>query len=234
MGVLSVKNFFVLTVVFILGVGALFFLGKPWEASALIGKKYCDSSSYKKFTFKNGQEFLIPEAYLFDRWGLNASPDVDGKYYSLIAVELNATDGSPNCNNVRGEDSGFIWITIKPYNYQTVFDFHKQKYPYRIDSFQPKFELFRSVDTQNIKDISGKKELLIPKDKGLRQMLFVECLVSGFSYNSGERLGCSVKSKIRKNIMINYGYNHSHLNQYKEIDSVIKSVIESFVVSKNK
>lgn len=224
------REIFVLIVFGILGTGVFI-----WHStSTLSGEEYCGSSSYKKFTFKNGQEFLIPKAYLFNRWGMNASPDVDGEYYSLIAVELNATDGSPNCNNVRGKDSGFVKVTIMPYNFKTVFDTHKQHYPYRIDGIEPKFELFRPIDTQNIKDISGKKEFLVPKDKDWKQMLFVECVVSGFSHNSGERLGCRVRSKISNNILINYGYNNSRLNQYKKIDSAIRPVIESFVVSKNK
>ena len=195
------------------------------------GTPYCGNSKYSKFSFKNGQEFLIPDAYLDNRYGVNVGLDNHNGVVSLVVVEMHQDDGSPNCNKVRRHDSGFVRVTISPHHFETVFNTRKGHYPYRIEEQEDMFDLYRPLDTKNMMDIAGKKDFLLPKIDEWTDKLFIECAISNFSHNSGERLGCSARSKLKDNVMITYGYKHQYLHQFKEIDMTMKRIISEFIVT---
>ena len=196
------------------------------------GTPYCGNSKYSKFSFKNGQEFLIPDAYLDNRYGVNVGPDNHNGVVGLVVVEMHQDDGSPNCNKEKGrKNSGFVRVTIKPYNFDIDLKAAKKRHPYKIDDVEKIFDLYRSVNSNNPTDLHNVKDFLVPKNQKLKDTLFIECLRTGAHRNPNKRLGCSARSKLKDNAVITYTYNHQYLHQYREIDMTMKRIISEFIVT---
>lgn len=195
------------------------------------GTPYCGNSKYSKFSFKNGQEFLIPDAYLEDQRGVGFWLDDRQGYVKFIVMDMSQYDGSPNCNKKRGYDAGHITPRIRPYIFETVLNTHKNYYPHRIDGVEKIFDLYRSVNSNNPDDLHNVRDFLVPKNQKWKDTLFIECLRTGAHRSPNKRIGCRVRSKLRDSIMIEYIYDHKYLHQFKEIDMTMKRIISEFIVT---
>lgn len=196
-----------------------------------LGEPVCGNPKYRTFKFKSGTEFKIPEAYLADRFGLDFWMDKGEEFANLIVVEMHRDDGRPNCEKVRDSKKGFVGVTIKPHRFEINKKTTKQWYPFHIEGEEELFELYRSELTRDPKKTTRKKDFLLPKSDDWGEKLFVECAISNFSYNPGERIGCRITSKLVDHAITSYGYYHTYLSDYQKIDTTLKQTILNFITA---
>lgn len=187
------------------------------------GQQYCGSSETVAFKLKNGTNFLIPKAYLFDPSNMYYRGSKDP--IDFINIQISKKDGSPNCK--KGDSDEYIEVAIKSYDYETLFSTAKEMYPYSFDDAEKDFQLYRRINSINKNDLKGEKEFLLPKNSLHKDNMFLECSISGFAATAGQRLGCTVRGKIDGGI-IEYVYNHSQLENYAEINNQIKNKVQEF------
>jgi len=175
------------------------------KGSSTGAEVFCGNPKKVLFGFDdpNHTKLLVPEAYLYDPFGLYYAPDVDKKAMRFVSVSMRKSNGQPNCLHLSENNFEFINISIRPSSKQSFrliqdgHQAHKAKL-YKINKIYDGFFIYRDSN-KNLAPWEVR-DLFVPINGNLKNSWFAECVHSfNRPYNL---LGCHVFSQVNKTMLL--------------------------------
>lgn len=189
-----------------------------------------------KIKLKNGDEFEIPAAYLYDPYGIYHE---DRQRASLISLRVHLKDFSPVCGKEKKMTSSewrqtFLTISLNSKDKSGLAGTQmlKKNYPVFIKHENKDLDLYREKMTKADDNLRHVRDLFIPRDKNLFPNLAIKCFHSRDAGMSNQLTGCGFTLELSDNLAAICGADSSIISNFPETTQKIHQLINGFMVKK--